>query len=99
MILAAQIVLISTLNLFFYAPFKLEYHRVFYLSTGTVLQWKILRYVIHKMLKFSKRTLLCINSPSQPILMFKEGLLLKHGVCILNPFEKESKLTSIDVIL
>lgn len=99
MILASQIDLISTLNLFVYAPVILEYHRVIYLSTGRLLQWMILKYVIHKMLKSSKTTLLCINSPSQPILMFKEGFLFIHCVCKLNPFETKSNLTSIVNIL
>lgn len=97
--MASQIDLISTLNLFCYAPFILEYHRVIYLSTGRLLQWMILKYVIHKMLKSSKTTLLCINSPSQPILMFKEGFLFIHSVCKLNPFETKSKWTSILNIL
>lgn len=98
-ILASQIDLISTLNLFFLCAFQIRIPSSNLFVDRLSSAMNNFRYVIHKMLKSSKRTLLCINSPSQPILMFKEGLLLKHGVWILNPFEKESKLTSIDVIL
>lgn len=70
------------------------------MSTGKLLQWMNSEYLIYKMLKSSKkRTLLCINSPSQPILMIKDGLLFQHDDCKLNPFESESKRTSIVKIL
>lgn len=70
------------------------------MSTGKLLQWMNSEYLIYKMLKSSiKRTLLCINSPSQPILMIKVGLLLTHDDCKLNLFESESKRTSIVKIL